>query len=50
METPKLGVASILCLNIIIQKRVYSERVELNPFIAFDPLRVLSFLYNQVQT
>ena len=30
METPKLGEASILCLNFIIQKRVYSERVEQN--------------------
>ena len=36
METPKLGVESILCLNFIIQKREYSERVERNQGIAFD--------------
>ena len=30
MVIPKLGVASILCWNFIIQKRQYSERVEHN--------------------
>ena len=41
METPKLGVASILYLFFIIQKRIYSERVERNQMISFDPLRTL---------
>ena len=39
-----------LCLNLIIQKREYSERVKRNKRIEFDPLRVNAFLYNNVQT
>ena len=51
LVTPKLGVASILCCNFIIQKRQYLEQVEHNQRIAVDPLRVLLvFLYNKVPT
>ena len=41
METPKLGVASILCLNFIVVYKnasVYSERVERNQMIFFKHL------------
>ena len=48
--TPKLGMASILCWNFIKKNRKYSERLDRNTLITFDPLRVLEFLYNEVPT
>ena len=33
MVNPKFGVASISCLNFILHKRQYSERVDCNPLL-----------------
>ena len=44
MVTPKFGVASILCLNF------YMKRVDCNPLITVDPLRVQRGLDNITHT
>ena len=50
METPKLGVISILWMNFIITKTRVLGAGRTQSKIVFDPLRVLVFFNNKVQT